>query len=205
MIKLMELLPEERETERLLDEEGLLHDMDREHFRHKNDVVVGFCIDGRHVVRGVLEPFMSMYDETKGLCFSPIPRYGGTLVLDENSPLVIPGHTTDIDFINDIRKSVEIGYKALCLINHFPCAMARKYNIHPLRVVDSLMHAKKRIKVDEGISDITVACFLQITDGDRRRIARVPYGDFLSWKEKKWHQNASFKMAGGFYQQPLSI
>lgn len=201
MIKLLELSPEERVVEKSLDAEGLLHDMDKEHFHHKKDVIVGYCIDGRHVVRGVLEPFMSMYDETNSLCFSLIPRYGGTLVLDENSPLIRQGHTTDIDFIDDIRKSVEIGYKALCLINHFPCAMARKYNIHPLRVLDSLMHAKKRIKEKEGISDITVACFLQITDGERRRTARVPFSDFLSWREKNTHHDMLLKEDKSYQQQ----
>ena len=202
-MKLLELSLEERAVEELLDKEGLLHDMSRDHFRHKEDVVVGCCPDGRHFIRGVLKPFMNMYDETHKLCFLPLTRYGGTLVLDEDSPLVLPGHSTDKDFINDIKKAVETGYKALCLINHFPCAMARKYNIHPLRVVDSLMHAKKRIKEREGIGDITVACFLQITDGDRRRIARVPFSNFLSWREKNTHQGMSFKTEK-YYQQQIA-
>lgn len=200
MIQLMELLPEERAVEGLLDNEGLLHDMSRDHFRHKEDVAIGCCPDGRHFIRGILEPFMSMYDETHKLCFLPLPEYGGTLVLDENSPLVLPGHTTDIDFINKIRKAVEMGYRAVCLINHFPCVMARKYGIHPLRVVDSLMQAKRRIKIKEGISGVTVACFLQITDGERRRISRIPFKDFLLWKEKGHQINKMFppQMSLGF-------
>lgn len=185
MIPMIPLSPEERAMVEALDEAGLLHDIEKEHFRYKEDVAIGCCPDGRHFIRGILDPFMSMYDEANNLCFLPLPEYGGTLVLDQDSPLVLPGHTTDIDFINKIRKAVEMGYKALCLINHFPCAMARKYNIHPLRVIDSLMQAKKRIKEKEGIKGITVACFLQIADGEQRRIVRIPFKDFLLWKEKK--------------------
>ena len=200
----MELSPEERAVEELLDAEGLLQDMSKDHFRRKKDVAVGCCPDGRHFIRGVLEPFISMYDETNSLCFLPLPRYGGTLILDEDSPLIFPGHTTDKDFVSDIKKAVEMGYEALCLINHFPCAMARKYNIHAMRVVDSLMHAKKRIKEREGIRDITVACFLQITDGERRRIARVPFGDFLLWREKNTHKGMPLFRADRSYQQQIA-
>jgi len=203
MIKLMELSSEEREVENILDKWGLLQDMSKDHFRRKKDVAVGCCPDGRHFIRGVLEPFMSMYDETKSLCFMPLLRYGGTLVLDEHSTLVLPGHSTDKDFINDIKKAVEMGYEALCLINHFPCAMARMYDMHPMRVVDSLMHAKKRIKEREGISDVTVACFLQITDGERRRIARVPFGEFLLWRERNTHQGMPIFKEDKSYQQQI--
>lgn len=204
MIKPIDLSPEERAVEKLLDEEGLLHDMDKEHFRHKEDVVVGCCPDGRHFIRGILEPFMSMYDEAHKLCFLPLPRYGGTLVLDEGSLLVLSGHSTDKDFISDMKKAVEMGYEAICLINHFPCVMARKHNIHPLRVVDSLIQAKKRIKEKEGIKGITIACFLQITDGERRRIARIPFKDFLLWKEKG-HRASKMLSEPKSYQQILEL
>jgi len=58
MIKLMELSSEEREVENILDKWGLLQDMSKDHFRRKKDVAVGCCPDGRHFIRGVLEPMM---------------------------------------------------------------------------------------------------------------------------------------------------
>ncbi|OGD32475.1 hypothetical protein A3C91_02470 [Candidatus Azambacteria bacterium RIFCSPHIGHO2_02_FULL_52_12] len=180
----MDLSPEEQAVEKLLDSEGLLHDMDKGHFHGKEDVFVVCCPDGRHFVRSIVNPFMEMYEKAHKIQFHPIPRHGGTLLLDECSPLILPGHTTDKDLICDIKFAVKNGYKAGCLINHFPCSMARDHNVRPLHIIDSLMHAKDRIKKKEGISDITVACFLQITDGERRRISHIRCSDFLSWRAR---------------------
>lgn len=184
MIKPMELSHEEREVIDILKKEGLLQDMSKKHFCGKEDVVAVCCPDGRQFVRGIFTPFMNMYDETHTISFHPLPRHGGTLVLDVYSPLVRFGHTTDKDLIHDLKDAVEMGYNAVCLVNHFPCGMARKHNIHPMRIVYSLMAAKKRIKRKEGLSMVTVACFLQVTDGGQRDMYYVSSDSFLSWKER---------------------
>lgn len=185
MIEYLKLSPEERATEEVLDEAGLLHDMDKDHFRKKEDMMIGSCPDGRHIIRGVLEPLMSMYEKTHCLCLLPLLRYGGTLVLDDDSPLVQPGDSTARDFINDIKKAVKMGYRSLCQINHFSCAMGREHKIHPLHIVDSLAHAKERIKKREGISNITIVNLLQITDieMERRRLSRIPFNDYIRWRK----------------------
>jgi len=184
MIERMPLSEEEGAVMRVLKEEGLLEDMSKKHFCGKEDVVAVCCPDGRQFIRGIFAPFMNMYDETHMISFHPLPRHGGTLVLDERSPLVHPGHTTDVDLINDIKDAIEMGYKALCLVNHFPCGMARKHNIHPMRIVESLMTAKERIKRKEGLDAMTVACFLQVTDGEQRDMYYISYDKFLSWKAR---------------------
>lgn len=178
MIKHMELLPEEKEMLEALKKEGLLKDISKKHFCGKEDVVVICCPDGRQFVRGIFVPFMNMYDETRKISFHPLPRHGGTLVLDVHSPLVLPDHTTDKDLIHDIKDAVEMGYKAICLVNHFPCGMARKHGIHPMRIVESLMKAKERIKRKEGLSMVTVACFLQVTDGEKRDVYYISSNEF---------------------------
>lgn len=185
MIAPMELSQEERKVMRILKEEGVLQDMSKKHFLGKDDVVAICCPDGRQFVRGIFTPFMNMYDETHKISFHPLPRHGGTLVLDECSPLVHPGHTTDKDLVNDIKDAIEMGYKAICLINHFPCGMARKHNIHPMHIVESLVSAKKRIKRKEGLDMITVACFLQVTDDEQRDMYYISYDKFLSWKTRR--------------------
>lgn len=182
MIKPMSLSLEERAVEIILDEAGLLHDMNKEHFRGKEDVVVLCCPDGRQYIRGVFNPFMDMYDGEHKLCLLPLTEYGGTIILDDDSPLVQHGHTTAIDLVAKIKYAVKMGYKAMCPINHFPCGIGREHKIHPVRIVDSLMHAKERIKKKEGVCNITIANFLQITDGERRRISRIPYNDYLLWR-----------------------
>lgn len=183
MIKPMELLPEARAVLRLLKEEELLKDIKKEHFHGKEDVVVVCCPDGRQFVRGVFNPFIDNYADGN-VSFHPLTRHGGTLVLDKRSPLVLPGHTTDKDLIHDLKDAVEMGYKAICLINHFPCGMARKHDIHPMRIVESLMTAKERIKKKEGLSVVTIACFLQVTDGEKRDMYHISYDKFLSWKAR---------------------
>lgn len=185
MVQDMELLPTERATVNLLDSEGLLHYLDKEQFEGKEDVVVICCPDGRHFIRGILNPFMEMYDEHQQLRFHPLTEHGGTLVLDERSPLVRSGHTTGADLITKVEDAVEMGYKALCLINHLPCGMGRKYDIPPLWIVDSLIAAKRRIKAHVGRNKtVTVACFFQVSDGGQRRIARIPFEDYIAWRKK---------------------
>ena len=184
MIKQMKLSLEERAVEILLDDAGLLHDVDKEHFRGKEDVIVICCPDGRQFLRGILNPFVEMYDEAHKLCLLPLTEFGGTLILDNDSPLVVPGSTIADDFIRKIKYAVdEMGYKASCPINHQPCSGARRHKVHPLCVVDSLAYAKERIKKKEGVG-ITVANFFQITDieQDRRRLSRVPYNDYVRWR-----------------------
>ena len=193
----MSLSPEEKMALEMLREEGLLKDISKSHFCGKEDVIVVCCPDGRQFVRGIFTPFMNMYDETHIISFHPLPRHGGTLVLDTHSPLVLSGHTTDKDLIHDIKEAVEMGYKAICLVNHFPCGMARKHGIHPMRIIGSLMTAKERIKRKEGLSMVTVACFLQVTEGEKRDIYYISYDKFLSWKmrceDSTWMQNLSHR------------
>lgn len=183
MIERIQLSEEEIEAIERLDKAGLLHDLDKKHFCGKEDVAVIFCNDGRWALR-IIDGFREMYDKTHELCFLPIPEFGGTLVLDEGSPLVFPGHTTDIDFIGKVKKAVKMGYRAFCNINHIPCAMGREYEIPPLHIVDSLMMAKRRIKGDPDIAKTTIANFIQIGDGNGRvRIARIPSEDYLLWRK----------------------
>lgn len=188
MIKPMSLLLKEREVLEALKKEGLLQDLSKKHFRGKEDVVVVGCPDGRQFVRGIFNSFMDMYDETHKISFHPLLRHGGTLVLDAHSPLVLPGHTTDKDLIHDIKDAIEMGYKAICLVNHFPCGMARKHNIHPMRIIESLMRAKERIKRKEGLDRVTVACFLQVTDGDERSISYISYDKYHKYISFEKHQ-----------------
>lgn len=180
----MEMLPVERVAVNLLDNEGLLHYLDKEHFIGKEDVVVICCPDGRHFIRGILNPFMEMYDEHQQFRFHPLTEHGGTLILDERSPLVRSGHTIGADLISKVSDAVAMGYKAICLINHLPCGMGRKYNIPPLWITDSLIAAKRRIKAHVSSTPITVACFLQVSDGEQRRIARIPFEDYVIWRKK---------------------
>ena len=182
MVRNMELLSDERAAVNLLDSEGLLHYLDKEHFRGKEDVVIVCCPDGRHFLRGILNPFMEMYDENQQFRIHPITKHGGTLVLDERSSLVRSGHTTGLDLVLEVSDAMAMGYKALCLINHFPCGMGRKFNIPPLWIVDSLIAAKRRIKLH--VREITVACFLQVADGENRRIARIPFDDYVAWRKE---------------------
>lgn len=182
MVRDMELSPDERAVVGLLDSVGLLHFMDKEHFRGKEDVVVVCCPDGRQFIRGVLNPFMKMYDENQRFRIHPITKHGGTLVLDERSALVRSGHTTGADLVLEVSDAMAMGYEALCLINHLPCGMGRKFNVPPLWIVDSLIAAKWRIK--SHVHGITVACFLQVTDGEKRRIARIPFDDYVAWRKE---------------------
>lgn len=184
MIKPIELSPEARAVLRVLKDEGLLKDINKEHFHGKEDVVVVCCPDGRQFVRGVFNPFIDNYTDNNKISLHPLTRHGGTLVLDEHSPLVRSGYTTDKDLIHDLTDAVEMGYKAICLINHFPCGMARKHGIHPMRIVESLMTSKERIKRKEGLSMVTVACFLQVTDGEQRDMYYISYDKFFSWKAR---------------------
>lgn len=192
MIKHLELLPEERAVIRVLKDAGLLHDMKKEHFcgngmiPPKKDVIFIGCPDGRHHVRST-KVFMDMYDETHKLSFHPVLWPGGTLVFDENSPLVPVGHTTDKDLIWSIKLAVEMGYKAILDTNHFPCAAAREFKISPIDVIESLMSTKKRFKEKEGIES-TVACFLQVTDGETMEVWRIPSNEYLLWKERLGHE-----------------
>ncbi len=185
MIKPMELSPEERAALEVLKKEGLVQNMNKKHFCGKEDVVAVCCPDGRQFVRGLFTPFMNMYDEPHTVSFHPLPRHGGTLVLDEHSSLVKPGHTTDKDLIHDLKDAVEMGYKAICLVNHFPCGMARKHKIHPVRIVESLFAAKDRIKRKEGLNAVTVACFLQVTDGEQRDMYHISYNEFILWRRER--------------------
>lgn len=180
----MSLLPGERAVIEVLKEAGLLHDMKKRHFCGKEDVIMICCPDGRQFMRSIANPFMDMYDEAHKVQFHPLPRHGGTLLLDKNSSLVLPGHTTDKDFIHDIKDAMEMGYKAICLVNHFPCSMARKHNVSPIDIVESLINSKKRIKEEEGITKVTIACFLQVTDGGKRYIYYISSNEYLSWKDR---------------------
>ena len=183
MVPRMSLSHEEKVVVEVLRENGLLQNMNKKHFCGKEDVVAVCCPDGRQFVRGIFTPFMNMYDETHTISFHPLPRHGGTLVLDEHSPLVRPGHTTDKDLIHDLKDAVEMGYKAICLVNHFPCGMARKHDIHPTLIIESLFAAKERIKRKEGLT-VTIACFLQVTDGEQRDMYYISYDKFVSWRKR---------------------
>lgn len=183
MIERMKLTREEQAIVKILDDAGLLRDMDKERFheKKKEDVVIIFCNDGRQFLRGVVNPFMEMYDETNTLAFHPLPRHGGTLVLDKNSPLVSTGHTIAEDFVGEFDEAVEWGYTAGCLINHFPCGKARKHNVRPLHIVDSLMNAKRLLKRNNG-TKVTIACFLQVTDGQQMKIYHISCDKYLHWR-----------------------
>lgn len=191
MIKRMPLTAQEAEVITTLDKAGLLHDMDKEHFRGKEDVGAIFCPDGRWAIRGVIEPFIDMYDEKNTLCLLPLTEFGGTLILDPDSPLLEKGseqfpagNNGDLLLIGKIKKAVKMGYKAFCHINHLPCGMGRAFNIPPMHIIDSLVMAKHRIKAMEGIDKITIASFLQIGDSNGHvRIARIPFEDFLIWRK----------------------
>lgn len=191
MIERMPLSEEEIRVIEMLDRAGLLHDMDKEHFRGKEDVAVIFCNDGRWALR-VIDRFREMYDETNMICVLPLNEFGGTLVLDDNSPLLEKkadcfsrGNGDDLHFMRKIRIAAGMGYRAFCNINHFPCGMGRKYKIPPLHIVDSLMMAKRRIKSDPGIGTITIANFLQIGESNgAARIARIPTEDYLLWRKE---------------------
>lgn len=184
MIGCMELTREEKAIVEILDEAGLLRDMDKEDFhrKKKEDVIIVSCSDGRQFLRGIVNPFMEMYDETHTLAFHPMPRHGGTLILDKDSPLVLPGHTTAEDLIGEFDEAVEWGFTAGCLINHFPCGKARKHNVRPLHIVDSLMNAKRLLKRNNG-TKVTIACFMQITDGRETRICHISCDKYLRWRE----------------------
>jgi len=181
----MKLTGEERAVIKILQEAGLLHCMDRQHFinEKKEDVVIVSCSDGRQFLRGIAIPFMKMYDETKEIAFHPLTRHGGTLILGENSPLVPQGSTMVEDLVREFDEAVKWGYGVCCLIGHIPCGKAREHEIHPLHVVDSIMASKRTLKKQQG-ENVSIACFLQIADGGAwRDIFRIPYTDYLSWRD----------------------
>ncbi|MBI5912913.1 hypothetical protein HY839_00545 [Candidatus Azambacteria bacterium] len=188
MIKHLELSPEERAVMRVLKDAGLLHDMKKEHFcgnetiPRKENVIYVSCCDGRHYVRST-DVFMKKYDKTHKLSFWPVPWPGGTLVFDDGSKLIKPGHTTDKDLISVIKFALKKGYGAILAENHFPCEAARDNGISPIDVVESLMNAKKRFKEKEGI-ETTIVSLLKVTDGEEMNIHRIPYNDYFSWKER---------------------
>lgn len=181
---MIDLIPSSDQERVLVDalwKGGVLVKMSEEHFTRKNNVIAVYCCDGRQVIRGILVPFMEMYDEKHELAFHAITRHGGTLLLDKNSPLILPGHTTAEDLIIDIRFAVDMGYKDICLINHFPCGMMRKHNMNPIQGIVSLFKAKKRIKYKEKM-EVSVACFLQVSDGDKRTIYHFRSSLFPRWR-----------------------
>lgn len=189
MIERMELSKRERAVITMLDENGLLHDMEKEHFIGKEDSFLCTCNDSRWALQ-TQDYFRDMYDKQKELYIFPINELGGTLALDEDSPLLekssaLPdGNLVDRSVIKKIRFAVKMGHKAGCLINHIPCGKSREHNIDPLQIIDSLMIAKHRIKYVECITGITIACFLQIGESDgRAQFARISYEDYLVWRK----------------------
>lgn len=178
-----------REEEDLVNELvriEVLEKLEKHHFEQKLDIVTITCPDGTRI-RHTLKLLLRMYAKCNrnGVNYHPLTHHGSGLILVPNSSLVKKNHTTDIDFLYQIKTAVcDIGYKSIALINHLPCKMARNNNIRAIEVVNALVKAKARIK--EGVNGATVACLLQVASKDLYFMSKTRFN--------KWRKSASGKV-----------
>lgn len=178
----LEMNREETEVIRELERLGILESLDTHHFKKKLDITTITCPDGTRI-RHTFKLLLDMYDEKErnGVNYHPLTHHGSGLILVPNSSLVKNGHTTDTDFLDQIKMAVHgIGYRSVALVNHLPCKMARNNDIRAIEVIDALAQAKKRIKKEIG--DVTVACLLQIASD---KLLFMSKGKYEKWKKSE--------------------
>lgn len=167
----------------------VLDSLDKHHFNDKFSSAIVCCPDGTKI--GYTQNLLcEMYEKNvrKYVQHHLLTHHGGALLLSPGSPIVKPGHTTDVDMMEQIKMSIDMGYNSIISLVHLPCAMARAHKMSPMEMIDALVQAKKRIK--EHIPEITVACFVQCTTSGKNlgEISESLYffskSSYMVWKNK---------------------
>lgn len=93
-----------------------------------------------------------------------LTRNGGALRLAPDSPLNIPGRSTQIDFLEEIGEALSLkGIKVVALYAHAPCGKAGAHGLSLPQTLSVLMAAKSVVR--ESFPGIIVRCFYHVDFG----------------------------------------
>jgi hypothetical protein len=119
-----------------------------------------------------------------------ISRNGGALRLAPDSPLNKPGHSTQIDCLDDIGEAIMLkGMKVIVLYGHAPCGKAGHHGLSLHETLRLLISAKRVVL--EHFPDLVARCFYHVDFGPDyealgRRKQQLTY--FLN--REAWEANA---------------